>query len=434
MARTVRDTNLETRSARLRLTPRRKPYWRVLETGLHIGYRRTKEGGGSWIARRFVGDGRYNETKVGTADDLQDPDGVVLHSFAQAQEAARAWWRAEARKELGHAPDHGPYTVGRTLDAYFADRERRGSKGVAKDKAAANLRIRPELGEIEFSKLTAKRIRDWHTGLATAPKLTRAARTKKKRKSQAINPKDSDAVRARRSTANRTLTVLKAALNHAFHEGRVASDDAWRKAKPFREVDAAVVRFLSEDECRRLVNACNGPFRDLVRAALLTGCRYGELTRMRAIDFNAEAGTITVRESKAGKPRHVALTDEGRALFATLTAGKVGREPVFVRYDGAPWGASHQQRPLADASNRAKVSPAATFHILRHTYASSLAMKGVPMGVIAAQLGHADTRMTEKHYAHLAPNYVAETVRAALPTLGIVDKSNVASILNRAKA
>jgi hypothetical protein len=44
MARTVRDTNLEARTARLRLTPRPKPYWRVLESGLHLGYRRTQEG------------------------------------------------------------------------------------------------------------------------------------------------------------------------------------------------------------------------------------------------------------------------------------------------------------------------------------------------------------------------------------------------------
>ena len=55
-------------------------------------------------------------------------------------------------------------------------------------------------------------------------------------------------------------------------------------------------------------------------------------------------------------------------------------------------------------------------------------MRGVPMGVIAAQLGHSDTRMTEKHYAHLSPNYVAETVRAALPVLGILEKTNVASL------
>jgi hypothetical protein len=51
--------------------------------------------------------------------------------------------------------------------------------------------------------------------------------------------------------------------------------------KPFREVDAPVVRFLKTDECARLVNACDHAFRGLVRGALVTGCRYGELTRMR---------------------------------------------------------------------------------------------------------------------------------------------------------
>jgi integrase len=55
------------------------------------------------------------------------------------------------------------------------------------------------------------------------------------------------------------------------------------------------------------------------------------------------------------------------------------------------------------------------FHILRHTHASILAMRDVPLGVVAEQLGHADTRMTEKHYAHLAPSYVAETIRAHFP-------------------
>jgi hypothetical protein len=52
-------------------------------------------------------------------------------------------------------------------------------------------------------------------------------------------------------------------------------------------------------------------------------------------------------------------------------------------------------------------------------------MKGVPMGVIAKQLGHADTCMTKKHYAHLAPNYVADTIRANFPRLGIGDHSGV---------
>ena len=60
---------------------------------------------------------------------------------------------------------------------------------------------------------------------------------------------------------------------------------------------------------------------------------------------------------------------------------------------------------MRHACERADIEPAITFHILRHTYASRLAMRGVPLNVIAKQLGHSDTRMTEKHYAHLAPSY-----------------------------
>jgi integrase len=80
---------------------------------------------------------------------------------------------------------------------------------------------------------------------------------------------------------------------------------------------------------------------------------------------------------------------------------------------------------MQEACDRAKISPAIGFHILRHTYASRLAMKGAPLTVIAEQLGHADTRVTHKHYAHLASSYVAETVRAAFTSLGIVPETNV---------
>jgi hypothetical protein len=55
-------------------------------------------------------------------------------------------------------------------------------------------------------------------------------------------------------------------------------------------------------------------------------------------------------------------------------------------------------------------------------------MRGVPLGVIAEQLGHADTRMTEKHYARLAPSYVADTIRARFPALGIKDWDRVVSL------
>jgi integrase len=428
MPRTARNAKLDTRSARSKLAERREPYWHVLSKGCALGYRRGANGG-NWIARLRDEVGKQHYEALGAADDVRDADGISAFTFAQAQERARAWFASKARELGGHAePQVGPYTVATAISDYMSARERKGSKGVRKDRYAADSRIIPTLGTIEVSKLTARRIQEWLQTVATAPKFVRTGKFAAKQATADFNAADDEEVRARRSTANRLLTVLKAALNHAFHEGKVATDDPWRKVKPFREADSAVVRYLSADECRRVVNACAADFRAIVQGALATGCRYGELCRMVAADFNAEAGTISVRLSKAGKVRHVALADEGRALFLSLTAGRGGRELIFRRADGGAWGPSHQQRPLTAASGVAKVDPPATFHILRHTYGSSLAMKGVPMGVIAAQLGHADTRMTERHYAHLSPSYVADTIRAALPPLGAFEPSNVVAI------
>ncbi len=303
------------------------------------------------------------------------------------------------------------------------DFEERGGKSVYYSRRTAETHILPFLGTALVGKLTAKKIEDWHRGLAAKPALARSKPGRKPNHRKA--DKTPDGIRKRRATANRILTVLKATLNHAWKAGHVTSDDAWRRVKPFKAVDTARVRYLSEAECIRLVNACDPAFRNLVRGALLTGCRYSELTAFHTADFNADAGVVTVRESKAGKPRHVVLTDEGRQFFRQRMAGKVGDELIFTRADGGGWRRSHQRRPMLAACRRAKIKPPISFHGLRHTHGSLLAMRGVPMGVIAEQLGHADTRMTEKHYAHLAPSYVADTIRAHFPTLGIAGEGNV---------
>jgi integrase len=223
------------------------------------------------------------------------------------------------------------------------------------------------------------------------------------------------------------MNVLKAALNHAFREGKTESDDAWRRVRPFREADAPKVRYLDTAEVQRLVNGTDPAFRPLVQAALLTGCRYGEITAFRAGDFDRSAGTITVRTAKAGKTRHVVLTEDGMTHFERHVAGKLGSALIFAKADGKPWGKSHQHRPLRDACDRAKIEPPASFHVLRHTYATMLLRAGAPLPVIAANLGHADTRMTERHYAHLVPGHVAKVIRAMMPRLGIVEPSGTAT-------
>jgi integrase len=161
---------------------------------------------------------------------------------------------------------------------------------------------------------------------------------------------DPEALRRRQATANRTLTILKGALNHAWSENKVATRDAWQRVKPFKEVDVARVGYLEMDQITRLVNACDPGFRPIVQAALLTGCRYGELAALRAADFNPDkGGTVHVRQSKAGKSRHVVLTDEGRRFFDAATAGREGNDLILPRPDGDPWARTQQQRPMREA-------------------------------------------------------------------------------------
>jgi integrase len=422
MARKVRDATLETRTARLRLSVRGEPYWRSLEKGFFLGYRRRRSGG-TWLARRRTGEGGYAEHKIGVSDDLQDADGDAVLDYGQAQKAAREWWRDELRREEGHETRSGPFTVADAMAEYLEAYERRGGKAVYETRRAADTHIVPALGTATVAKLTAKRIEDWHHRIAEQPARVRT-KAGRKQQHRAVD-RTHEGIRKRRATANRVLTVLKAALNHAWNAGHVATDDAWRRVKPFRAVETARVRYLTEAECVRLVNACEAGFRKLVQGALLTGCRYSELASLHASDFNSDAGVITVRVSKAGKPRHIVLTKEGQQLFAVLTAGMLAGDAIFSRAGGGVWGKSHQVRPMMEACARAKIKPAVSFHVLRHTHGSVLAMRGVPMGVIAEQLGHAGTRMTEKHYAHLAPSYVADTIRKHFPDLGIGGDSAV---------
>ena len=428
MPRQVRDHSLETRTARARLKARHKPYYRLIEPGLHLGYRKRTSGPGAWVERR-LSDGAYVTENLRTsqgalvlADDFAEPDGVEVLSFAQAQkQIARA-------KRAPSQPLVGPYTVGDAMDDYlrFLVSDGRPEHSIYDAKRRDQAFVRTQLGGVKLSALTTDRLRRWRDELArAAPRLrTRKGEAQKHREPASTD----DGRRARRASANRTWTVLRAALNHAFHDGKVETDLAWRKVKPFRAVDLARLRYLSIEEAKRLINACDPDFRPLVQAALQTGARYGELCALTVADFNPDVGAVAIRRSKSGKARHIALTDEGHAFFERLTAGRGGGESMFGQ-----WGASHQLRPMAEAVARAKIEPRISFHGLRHTWASLSVMNGVPLMVVARNLGHVDTRMVEKHYGHLAPSFIADAIRAGAPRFETIEPDTVVSIAKRVR-
>jgi hypothetical protein len=249
MARTVRDANLEKREARRRLPARAKPHYRVMEQGLHIGYRRLKTGAGNWVVRHYVGEQKYEVETIGPADDLSDADGIKILSFSQAQAKARELMVDRANKAAGKT---GPLTVKDAVNAYieFLEAKRKSARF---SRYAADAFVLPVLGDTEIEELTKDQIESWHHDLAKAGARIRVKKGEEQRFKEIADPEEHQ--RRRKSSANRILTVLKAALNRVWRDRKVSTDAAWRAVEPFKGVDAARVRYLELAEARRLLNA-----------------------------------------------------------------------------------------------------------------------------------------------------------------------------------
>ena len=402
MARLPRNAKFETRAARARLTSQPRAYWRQIAQGLFIGYRKGKNSG-VWIARHLVG-GKYREAVIGKADDFQDADGQFYLNYRQAIEKVQTCELEGVSQAKVYKA--GAYTVSQALDDYLEDYIARSNKATYTISANMRKNILPVLGRTAVSMLTTKAIRKWHTSLVKTSS-------------------DPEVVRKSRHTANKNLSTLKAALNFAYREEKVKEDRAWRLVQPFKNVDKPRVMFLSFSEATRLINACEGNFRFMVQAALLTGCRYGELCRMTAGDI--EGGRAYIPRTKSGQPRHAYLTKQGQQFFASHIAGKRSTELIFRRDDGKAWGKSHQNRPIKKACERAGIKPAISFHILRHSYAAALAKEGIALQMIAEAIGDSDTRIVQRHYAHLSPDHVLDSIQRALPVLEI-EMPNVVSL------
>jgi integrase len=419
MAGTIRHAKLDSRTAREKLKKGRQPHWQELQPNTHLGYQRWKgDGTGRWLLRRYLGGGnRYRLTALGTADDTNDANGSTILSFDQVK--AKALAMVEQPNEKIHR-----LTVRQAFDRYL---KFKGSEGapVVDIISRGRAHILPTLGDLVVSELTDDMLRHWRNQLAASP----AQRRPKAGKVQ-YRPKpaadDEEAIRKRKASANRILGMLKAILNKAFDDKQVNNRDAWgRRLKPFKEVNAPSPPYLSIAEAQRFYNGCDPEFRPLATAALETGARYAELGRLLVNDFNADSGTIAVRKSKSGKARHIILTDEGAEFFKAHCAGRAGSERMFTN-NGLPWKKSEQAVPMREANERAHITPPVTFHGLRHTWASHAVMNGMPLMVVAKNLGHVDTKMVEKVYGHLAPDYTRDAIRSGAPKYSLkLDKKIV---------
>jgi integrase len=414
MARTSENPRIINRTQRANLPTGREPYWHLIAEGQHLGYRKTGEKKGSWIARYYTRERGRRFHALGIADDTAPPNGTHVLSFQQALEEAQKWISSVSRADA--AGVHiGPYTLKDAADDWLSafdgsDASKRNSNGNLKHH------ILPVLGHIEVAKLTRQQIQEWHQNLAKKPPLKSMSKKSKTK----FNPNDPETRRRRQNTANRILNDLKAILTLAYDNQHVASKAAWETVKRFENVDVAKNEYLTLDEAKAFIEGCPEDFRKLAQAALITGCRYGELASLRVNAYDVQIHSISLIQGKTGKLKHIFLTDEESEFFKKLVAGKQEEDLMFLRKDGEPWGKSNQQPRMTAVLKSAGISRHVRFHDLRHTFATLLAMNGTAIPLIANQLGHSGTRIAEKHYAHFSPSYISETIRKNKPRFGFI--------------
>ena len=377
----------------------RQQHWQAVDARNHLGWLRWQgDTTGRWILRRYR-NGRYNTEPIGVADDKMDADGISVLDYQQAR-AKAVELSADDKRPAGRL------TVKQAMIDYIRFLKADG-KGTATAESSAARWIVPKLGRLEVAAITSQQFREWKAWVAKSGIIPE--------KNNGISA--DEMLRRRRVSANRHLADLKSALNHAFKEGRVSSNVAWsgERVEKYRNVASKLARYLTVDEAKRFLDGCDPIFRPLARAALETGMRYSELARLQVVDFNKDSGTVFVKKSKAAVERDVVLTPEGARFFSDACECRQRNELIFTREGAAPWGHGNQGWYVKQANERGGIDPPITFHTTRHTWASWAVMGGVPLTVVAKQLGHVDTTMVEKTYGHLAPSYITEAIRKGAP-------------------
>jgi integrase len=219
-----------------------------------------------------------------------------------------------------------------------------------------------------------------------------------------------------RKTVNNQLAVLSKCITTAYEWLDLPGKPpkiAWLKCPP------PTTDFLSADECTLLMSKADGVIRDMILTALRTGMRQGELRGLQWSCIDWQNGILTVRYSrcprtgelmspKSNRERHIPLEED---VYEMLLKKKRDTGYVFLDSRGKPFGSETLIRRLRDVRYEAGLRPLG-WHTLRHTFATHLAMLGVPLNTIQKLLGHSTIGMTMR-YSHVAPS----TLRAAINML-----------------
>jgi integrase len=439
MAKRVQEVPLKTRTARLKLAGRHKPYFCGVTEGVHLGYRRSTISGkaGSWLCRRHLGGTRYAVHLLGAADDLPEKerpaDGETVLSFDQAQAAARDWARAESAGERSAKTAAATVTVCGAVKSYIAARKARAeAAGRDAELRLSHHVLAAPLAEVALLNLTDEDFARWRAG------IQRGGRGEPQKRSAApLSP----------ATLARLLNDLRAALTAAARAARAPADlqtvirDGLRAPeKPDR---ARPKQVITDSDVRKLVEAAaahDPDFGALVLLLAATGARFDQAARVTVADLQADGRRVMVPTSMKGRGTKqishvpVPLPDDAIGVLQQLAAGRAGHEPLLTRWhhrqaagdkttgtlptwerDGRRrWtGADQMTRPwraiLAATGLPGDLVP----YCLRHSSIVRGLRAGLPVSLVA-KVHDTSAAMIEKHYGAFIVDATEDLLRRAV--------------------
>jgi integrase len=211
------------------------------------------------------------------------------------------------------------------------------------------------------------------------------------------------------ATLNRELAAIKGMFTWAVKRKEIKIEMNPARSVTLVKENNGRTRYLSQEECRALLDACpSATMRSVVTLALNTGMRRGEILHLKWKNVNLREGYLEIIEQKNGEtstiPLNSTAVDTLRAIPRRLDSdyvftGKIPGEPFY-----------DLKRQFEKALAKAKLNDV-SFHTLRHSCASHLVMAGVDLATVREILRHKDYKTTLR-YAHLAEDHKKAAVEA----------------------
>ena len=362
-------SELATRNRRLNLPAREAYYSQVLGEGRALCYRKRRVGhAGRWFLRTSKPDGGYSHEVLGAADDIAEADGSLILTYEQALKDALSKNNADPKKK----------TIQQALDEWAANKTLEAtSKRQRKNFAACARRIGRPFVARTLKTITAKDILEW-------------------RNSFVENAEDPQ---PRRSSANRELATLKAALNLAAKTHSFQGVRPWDSVSKFKKSESHGARqlILTETQENQIIHMASPDLRDLLKALQGTGCRVGEIRSAKVRSLHANLLTVN---GKTGA-RTIPLSNAKANWFKIRTEGKSSNAPLISRADGSAWPENGYVDEFKAIVKSIGLPDETVVYTFRHGFITRALERGVPTAAVAEYCG-TSVRMIEETYAHFA--------------------------------